>query len=76
MINVRKDEATGEAEVVFDDESLQGNQCFIRLEDQAGLEMIARLCDFYEAKGYNPVRLLNLAKKAQRKGLWARLFGG
>jgi len=76
VINVRKDETTGDAEVVFDDETLQGNQVFIRLEDQAGLEMIARLCDFYEAKGYNPIRLLNLAQKAQLRSLWAWLFGG
>lgn len=66
MLKVVKHEETGDAEITHDDESLQGNYIGMRLEDDAGLDLMAKLVDFYEAKGYKPMMMLNAADQAQR----------
>lgn len=66
MMQVRRHEETGDVEIVYDDETVQGNNFGMRLEDDIGLNLMAQLVDFYEAKGYKPLMMLNAADRAQR----------
>lgn len=76
MMQVMQDPESRNAVVLFDDETVMGNFTQIQMDDHQGLELIAKLCDFYESKGLDVVRLLNLAQKAKRRTFWQRLFGG
>ncbi len=76
MINVNKDEVSDNVSIHFDDETLQGQFSIIKLDDHAGLELVSKLCGFYEAKGYNVARLLMGLPRAQTsRPWWKRFFG-
>lgn len=73
MLKVRPNEETGDAEVLYDDETLQGNYIGLILDDNQGMELLAQLVDFYEAKGARPLMMLNAAAKEHQPGFFRRL---
>lgn len=74
MLTTFPDEETGEVRIKYDDETMQGNFFEIGMDDQHGLELMAQLCKFYQAKGFNAVGFLQ-GLGAKPPSLWQRLFG-
>lgn len=74
MTKVGKDSNSEDMSIHFDDETLQGQFSIIRLDDHAGLELLAQICDFYESKGYNVRRAMNTLNKP-RLPWWKRILG-
>lgn len=65
-IKVRAHQESGDVEILYDDETMQGNQIGLRIEDDLGMGLLADLCGFYEAKGYKPLMfLINAQAEAQ-----------
>ena len=67
MIKVSEHKETGDVEILYDDETLQGNQLGLRIDDEVGMGLLADLCNFYEAKGYKPIMHLINAKAAAER---------
>lgn len=67
MIKVSPNAETGDVEILYDDETMQGNQIGLRIDDDLGMGLLADLCAFYEAKGYKPImHLLNAQAEIQK----------
>ena len=69
MITVQANAETGDAQIHYDDETVQGHYIDMRVDDENGLGLLYDLFKFYQAKGYNPE--LNLL--TPKPGLLQRL---
>lgn len=70
MITVQPHAESGDAEIHYDDETIQGHYVHMRVDDDAGMGLLFDLFKFYEGKGYKPIMSL----QAMAKPSWFQRF--